>query len=173
MPHNGFKYYMTANIAADVVSSHKSMMQYALVLNTMEYKQLNDVLSLMIGQNLQMDQSSFRKKLVKNYISIPRVLLDKDISKGEIRSMTLNNYFKLVTGLPVENALLNKYTVTDLKREGRMPQVDFEAYLKFLIGSSENIRRGVQFGQQFISNGKTYYFITENNFIQKTEKENL
>lgn len=173
MPHNGFKYYMTANVASDVVSSHRSMMQYALVLNTMEYKQLNDVFSLMIGQNLQMDQSSFRKKLVKNYISIPRVLLDRDISKGDIKSMTLSSYMKLVTGLPVENGLLNKYKVIDLKREGRMPQVDFEAYLKFLIGSSENIRRGVQFGQQFISNGKAYYFITENNFVQKTEKENL
>lgn len=173
MPHNGFKYYMTSSVSSDVVTKHRSTMQYALVLNTMEYKQLNDVFSQMIGQNLQMDQSSFRKKLVKNYISIPRILLDKDISKGDIKSMTLDNYMKLVTGLPVQNELLSKYKVIDLKREGKMPQVDFEAYLKFLIGSSENIRRGVQFGQQFISNGKTYYFITENNFVQKTEKENL
>ena len=173
MPHNGFKYYMTSSVPTDVVANHRSTMQYALVLNSMEYKQLNDVFSMMIGQNLQMDQSSFRKKLVKNYIAIPRVLLDKDISKGDIKSMTLNNYMKLVTGLPVQNDLLNKYKVVDLKRTGRMPQADFEAYLKFLIGSTENIRRGVQFGQQFISNGKAYYFITENNFIQKSEKENL
>lgn len=172
MPHNGFKYFMTSTVPSDVVGKHRSMMQYALVLNTMEFKQLNDVFSMMIGQNLQMDQSSFRKKLVGNYISIPRVLLAKDISKGDIRSMTLGNYLKLVTGLPVENELLSKYTVTDLKREGKMPQADFEAYLKFLISSTENIRRGVQFGQQFISNGKTYYYITENNFVQKTEKEN-
>jgi hypothetical protein len=173
MPHNGFKYYMTSTVPADVVASHKNMMQYALVLNTMEYKQLTDVFSMMMGQNLQMDQPSFRKKLVKNYIAIPRVLLAKDISKGDIKSMTLNNYMKLVTGLPVENDLLAKYKVVDLKRQGRMPQTDFEAYLKFLIGATENIRRGVQFGQQFISNGKPYYYITANNFVQQTEKENL
>lgn len=172
MPHNAFKYYMTSTVPSDVVEKHRSMMQYALVLNTMEFKQLNDVFSMMIGQNLQMDQSSFRKKLVGNYIAVPRVLLAKDISKGDIRSMTLGNYLKMVTGLPVENELLTKYKVNDLKRESRMPQADFEAYLKFLISSTENIRRGVQFGQQFISNGKTYYYITENNFVQKTEKEN-
>ncbi|CAM4072378.1 hypothetical protein SAMN06265348_102280 [Pedobacter westerhofensis] len=172
MPHNGFKYYMTSTVPSDIVSKHRSTMQYALVLNSMEFKQLNDVFSMMTGQNLQMDQSSFRKKLVGNYIAIPRVLLGKDISKGDVRSMTLGSYLKMVTGLPVENELLTKYTVVDLKRSGRMPQADFEAYLKFLISSTEEIRRGVQFGQQFISNGKTYYYITENNFVQKTEKEN-
>jgi hypothetical protein len=173
MPHNGFKYYRTANITADAVTANKNIMQYALVLNTMEYKQLNDIFSQMIGQNLQMDQGSFRKNLLKNYIAIPRVMLDKDISRGDIKSMSLSQYMKLVTGLPVNNDLLGKYKVVDLKREGRMPQNDFEAYLQFLIGSSENIKRSVQFGQQFISNGKTYYFITENNFVQKTEKPTL
>lgn len=173
MPHNGFKYYMTSSVSADVVAKHKSTMQYALVLNAMEYKQLNDVFSMMLGQNLQMDQSSFRRKLVKNYIAIPQVLLDKDISTGDIKSMTLKNYMKMVTGLPVENDLLNKYKVVDLKRSGRMPQAEFEAYLKFLMGSTENIRRGIQFGQQFISNGKSYYFITENNFVQTPVKETL
>lgn len=172
MPHNGFKYYMTADVPADIVSKNKGLLQYSLVLNTMEYKQLNDIFSLMIGQNLQPDQSSFRKKLVKNYINIPNNLLDMKVSKGDIKGMTLAEYFKSVTGLPVQNEMLTKYKVGDLKRESNMPQADFEAYLKYLISSSENIKRGTQVGQQFISNGKTYYYVTESNFIQNPEKEN-
>lgn len=173
MPHNGFKYYMTSTVPKDIVSKNKNLLQYSIVLNNMEYKQLNDIFSLMIGQNLQPDQSSFRSKLVKNYISIPNKLLDTKISNGDIRSMTLSQYIKNVTGLPVENELLTKYKVGDLKSESRMPQADFEAYLKFLISSSEQIKRSAQMGQQFISNGKTYYYVTENNFILKSGKENL
>jgi len=173
MPHNGFKYYMTSSVPSDVVAKNKNLLQYAIVLNTMEYKQLNDIFSLMIGQNLQPDQSSFRKKLVKNYINIPKNLLDMDISKGDIKSMTLSSYIRSVTGLPVENEMLTKYKVNDLKSDSRMPQAEFEAYLKFLISSSEQIKRGTQVGQQFISNGKTYYFVTEKNFTPNPEKENL
>lgn len=173
MPHNGFKYYTTSSVPVDVVSRNRNLLQYAVVLNNMEYKQLNDIFSLMIGQNLQPDQSSFRSKLVKNYVDIQKRLLDMDVSAGDVRSMSLTKYLKTVTGLPVENELLSKYTVGDLKRSGKMPQVDFENYLKFLISSSERIKRSTQVGQQFISNGKTYYYVTENNFIQVPEKENL
>ncbi len=171
MPHNAFKYYMTNSVAEDIVAKNKSLLQYSVVLNTMEFKQLNDIFSLMIGQNLQPDQSSFRSKLVKNYINIQRQLLDMDISNSDIRKMSLAKYFKTVTGLPVQNELLNKYTVIDLKRGSKMPQLDFENYLKFLISSSERIKRSTQVGQQFISNGKTYYYITEQNFIAPVEKE--
>jgi len=173
MPHNGFKYYMTANVPADIVAKNPELLQYALVLNTMEYKQISDVFSLMIGQNLQPDQSSFRSKLVKNYLNIPRNLLDMDISRGDIKSMTLAKYIKTVTGLPVKNDMLEKYKVIDLKRSGKMPQLEFEAYLKFLISSSDRIKRGTQIGQQFISNGKTYYYISQKNFIPVPETENL
>jgi hypothetical protein len=171
MPHNAFKYYMTNSVADDIVAKNKSLLQYSVVLNTMEFKQLNDIFSLMIGQNLQPDQSSFRSKLVKNYINIQRQLLDMEVSKSDIRKMSLAKYFRTVTGLPIQNELLNKYTVVDLKRGSKMPQVDFENYLKFLIGSSERIKRSTQVGQQFISNGKTYYYITEQNFIAPVEKE--
>ncbi|MBB5647062.1 type VI secretion system protein TssR [Pedobacter cryoconitis] len=172
MPHNGFKYYMTAGVHSDIVSKNKDLLQYALILNTMEYKQIGDIFSLMIGQNLQPDQSSFRKKLQKNYFNILRNLLDVDISKGHIKPMTLARYLKTVTGLPVTNDLLNKYTVGDLRSQSKMPQADFEAYIKFLINSNEQIKRGTQIGQQFISNGKTYYYITEKNFVQAAANEN-
>jgi hypothetical protein len=171
MPHNGFKYYMTNSVPDDIVSKNKSFLQYTVVLNTMEYKQLNDIFSLMTGQNLQPDQSSFRSKLVKNYLNIQRQLLDMDVSKGDIKKMSLAKYFRTVTGLPIQNELLNKYTVVDLKRESKMPQSEFENYLKFLIGSSERIKRSTQVGQQFISNGKTYYYITAQNFVAPVEKE--
>ncbi|EDM34693.1 hypothetical protein PBAL39_14089 [Pedobacter sp. BAL39] len=172
MPHNGFKYFTAVPVAADVVEKNNHLMQYSIVLNTMEYKQINDIFSLMIGQNLQPDQSSFRKDLAKNYWNIADKFLDLNLSKGEVKSMKLSQYIQTVTGLPVTNDLLTKYSVNDLRKENKMPQSDFESYLKFLISSSENFKRESQLNQQFISNGKTYYYITQKNFEQPTsEKE--
>jgi hypothetical protein len=51
-----------------------------------------------------------------------------------------------------------------------MPRVDFERYIRFLINSGNNIKLGTQVGQQFISNGKTYYYITRDNFTANPEK---
>lgn len=87
-----------------------------------------------------------------------------------IKSMTLAKYLKTVTGLPVENEMLNHFTVKDLKNETKMPRADFEKYLKFLISSSDHIKTGALVSQQFISNGKTYYYITQKNFDANPEK---
>jgi Type VI secretion system, TssR len=164
MPHNAFKYYTTANISTDVVKNNPSTLQYAIVLNNMEYKQIIDVFTIMLGQNLQADQSSFRSKLVKNYVRMPKQLLGMKISSGDIKAMTLTNYIKLVTGLPLNNEFLAKYTVSDLKNTAKMPLDQFEAYIKLLDQSVQQIKRATQIEQQFISNGKIYYYITENNF---------
>ncbi|WP_129715015.1 type VI secretion system protein TssR domain-containing protein [Pedobacter sp. SYP-B3415] len=164
MPHNAFKYYIPSTAQVSMVSGNPDALQYAIVLNNMEYKQLNDILSLMIGENLQADQSSFRSKLVSNYISIPKDQLDLKLSKGDVKRMSLQNYFRTVTGLPIQNELLGKFRVVDLKRPGTMPQQEFEQYIKFLIDSSQRIKRNTQIEQQFVSNGKTYYYITESNF---------
>ncbi|MEN0055479.1 MAG: type VI secretion system protein TssR domain-containing protein [Mucilaginibacter sp.] len=170
MPHNAFKYYMTSIVPADVVAKNSDLLQYTLVLNNAEFKQLNDIIALMVGQNLEADKSSFRKQLVKNYLSIPRNLLDLDLSNGTVRSMTLAQYFKTVTGLPIQNKLFDQFTVRDLKSDSHMPRADFERYIKFLINSADNIKLGTQVGQQFISNGKTYYYITRDNFTANPEK---
>ncbi|PST83463.1 hypothetical protein C7T94_12940 [Pedobacter yulinensis] len=164
MPHNAFKYYIPTAARASTVSEHRDALQYTILLNSMEYKQLNDIFSLMIGENLQADQGSFRSKLVSNYISIPKNQLDLKLSRGDIKRMSLQNYFKTVTGLPLQNEQLGKFRVVDLKRPGTMSQQEFEQYIKFLIDSSQRIKRNTQIEQQFISNGKTYYYITESNF---------
>ncbi|MFD2285274.1 VWA domain-containing protein [Pedobacter petrophilus] len=164
MPHNAFKYYSTANVSAEVVKNHPSTLQYAIVLNNMEYKQIVDVFSIMLGQNLQADQSSFRSKLVKNYVKMPKQLLGMKTSSGDIKAMTLANYIKLVTGLPLNNEFLSKYKVGDLKSTSKMPLDQFESYIKLLNQSVEQIKRATQIEQQFLSNGKIYYYITENNF---------
>lgn len=170
MPHNGFKYYMTSSVPANMVKEHRDQLQYTVVLNGAEYKQVNDIIALMAGQNLQPDQSSFRRKLVKNYLNISQQLLDLDLSKSRIKSMTLLKYLQSVTGLPVENSLLEQFKVKDLKSESRMKTAGFESYIRFLIRAGDNIKINTQVGQQFISNGKTYYYITQENF--KTLPEN-
>jgi hypothetical protein len=164
MPHNAFKYFSTANLSADVVKNNRSALQYAIVLNNMEYKQILDVFSIMLGENLQADQSSFRRKLVKNYIKMPKQLLGMKVSSGEIKAMTLADYVKLVTGLPLNNEFLAKYKVNDLKSTSKMPLDQFESYIKLLNQSVQQIKRATQIEQQFLSNGKIYYYITENNF---------
>jgi hypothetical protein len=166
MPHNAFKYYGVANINSNVVTSNPQSLQYIIVLNDMEYRQISDLFSMMLGENLQADQSSFRRKLVKNYLRIPKQQLGLKIPSSEIKGMTLANYIKLVTGLPVSDTLLTQYHVVDLKRDSKMPLSQFEAYIKLLSQSVTNIKRATQIEQQFISNGKPYYYITENNFNQ-------
>ena len=166
MPHNAFKYYSTASLSADAVKNNRTSLQYAIVLNNMEYKQIVDVFSIMLGENLQADQSSFRSKLVKNYVKVPRQLLGMKISSGDVKAMTLANYIKLVTGLPLNNEFLSQYTVGDLKRASKMPLDQFENYIKLINQSVQQIKRATQIEQQFVSNGKIYYYITENNFNQ-------
>ncbi len=170
MPHNGFKYFMTSAVPANVVAGRDSLLQYTLVLNSAEYKQMNDIIAFMAGQNLAPDQSSFRRKLVTNYVNIPRQLLDLRISKNTIRSMTLNDYFRTVTGFPLQHPGFSRYTVGDLKKDSRMPKTAFENYIRFLISSGDNIKAATQVGQQFISNGKVYYYITRYNFSADNEK---
>lgn len=170
MPHNAFKYFMTSTVPADVVVKNRDLLQYTLVLNGMEYQQLNDILAFMTGQNLQPDQSSFRRKLVKNYLNIPRSMLDLPISNRRVKSMTLAKYFQTVSGLPMQNKLFDRFKVRDLKKERRMSRADFERYIKFLTRSGDNIKIGTQVGQQFVSNGKTYYYITRDNFAEDAEK---
>lgn len=166
MPHNAFKYYSTANLPADLVKNNHSTLQYAIVLNNMEYKQIVDIFSTMLGQNLQADQSSFRSKLVKNYLKVPNQLLGMKVSSGAVKSMTLASYIKLVTGLPLNNEFLTQYTVGDLNRPSKMPLDQFENYINLLNQSVQQIKRATQIEQQFVSNGKNYYYITENNFNQ-------
>ncbi|WP_316798428.1 type VI secretion system protein TssR domain-containing protein [Pedobacter frigidisoli] len=164
MPHNAFKYFSAGNFSGDAVKNNRGSLQYAIVLNDMEYKQITDIFSVMLGENLQQDLSSFRSKLVKNYTQLPKQLLGMKVSSGTVKSMTLAAYLKLVTGLPVSNEMLNQYTVGDLKNSSKMPLPQFEAYIKLLSQSVQQIKHATQVEQQFLSNGKTYYYITENNF---------
>lgn len=166
MPHNGFKYFASANFSPQVVRSHARSLQHLVVLNTMEYRQVMEILSRMIGENLQPDQSNFRSKLVKNYVQMPQALVGSKLSKSEIKSLSLEKYLTLVTGLPLENELMKQYTVSNLKSSSRMPLEQFESYIKLLSQTVQNIKRATQIDQQFISNGKTYYYITEGNFNQ-------
>ncbi|MDB5090003.1 MAG: hypothetical protein JWR09_3997 [Mucilaginibacter sp.] len=164
MPHNAFKYYFTAEAAATIVSQSQSQLQYLLILNEQEYKQLMDLLSLMIGENLQQDASNYRSKLFHNYLDIIRKRLNLKMSRGDIKDMLLSNYFQKVTGLPLpgdKDFFKNK--VVDLKRPGDMSQAQFEAYISFLIHSSETIKQSALISQHFISNGKIYYYVTQAN----------
>jgi hypothetical protein len=162
MPHNAFKYYINAQLPSNIVSEHQRQLQYELILNEQEYNQLTDILSLMIGENLQQDASDYRKKLVQNYVDIIQKRLNQKVSKGDIKDMPLGTYFQTVTSLPLpgKNAFQNN-KVSDLK--STMPQQQFEAYIKYLMHSSDLIKRSVLVTQHFTSNGKTYFYITQAN----------
>lgn len=164
MPHNAFKYFINAQLPANVVSQHPGQLQYLLILNEQEYNQLTDILSLMIGENLQQDASDYRRKLFKNYIDIIQKRLNQKISRGDIKDMPLDTYFKTVTGLPLpDKNNFKNIKVAALK--GDMTQQQFEAYIKFLVHSSEQVKRSVLINQHFTSNGKTYFYITQANLL--------
>jgi hypothetical protein len=164
MPHNAFKYYFTAEGPSTIVSQSQAQLQYLLILSEQEYKQLMDLLSLMIGENLQQDASDYRSKLFHNYLDIIRKRLNLKMSRGDIKDMLLSDYFQKVTGLPVNGDKdFFKNKVVDLKRPGNMSQAQFEAYISFLVHSSETIKQSALVNQHFISNGKVYYYVTQGN----------
>ena len=165
MPHNAFKYYISAEVPANIVSAHPGQLQYLLILNEQEYKQLSDILSLMIGENLQQDASDYRSKLFKNYLNIIRKNLNqKKASRSDIKNMTLGAYFKKVTGLPLPDGKdFANHKVIDIKHTDSMPQQAFETYISFLLHSNERIKHAVMVNQYFTSNGKTFVYITQDN----------
>ena len=168
MPHNAFKYYLTAEAPATLVKDHQDDLQYIIILNEAEYKQLADILSLMIGENLQRDASNYRHKLFKNYVLIAKNNLQLKLSKGEIKQLTLAQYMQRVAGLPLySNPDLDKYKVIDLKSDSRMPQPAFESYISFLIRGDNKMKQSGLLLQHFTSNGKNYYYITQANWLNK------
>lgn len=164
MPHNAFKYYLSAEAPRNLVNESKGQLQYLLILNEQDYKQLTDLLSLMIGENLQRDASDYRSKLVDNYVDIAAKHLGLNLSGGDIKDMTLADYFLRVTSLPLpgKKDFYNK-KVNDLKHNDDMPQAQFEEYIHYLIHSSDVIKQAAITSQHFTSNGKTYYYITQAN----------
>ncbi|WP_431199982.1 hypothetical protein ACQ86K_05920 [Mucilaginibacter sp. P19] len=164
MPHNAFKYYLSAEAPRNLVNESKGQLQYLLILNEQDYKQLTDLLSLMIGENLQRDASDYRSKLVDNYVDIAAKHLGLNLSGGDIKDMTLADYFLRVTSLPLpgKKDFYNK-KVNDLKHNDDMPQAQFEAYIQYLIHISDVIKQAAITNQHFTSNGKTYYYITQAN----------
>jgi hypothetical protein len=166
MPHNAFKYYLTAEAPGTLVNLHHDQLQYLIILNEVEYKQLSDILSFMIGDNLQRDASNYRRKLFKNYVTIVKKRLEIKMSRGDIKHLTLAQYIQRVTGLPLYGyADLDKYKVVDLKSS--MPQQSFEAYITFLTKNTNKMKQAALLMQHFSSNGKNYYYVTQANWLTK------
>lgn len=165
LPHNAFKYYLVGELPVGIVKEHPQQLQYLIILNEQEYKQLFDILSMMIGENLQQDAGNYRSKLFKNYVNIIRKYMDLDIPKSDIKQMKLSDYIQKATGIvPPAGKPFADYRVVDLKHDGDMPQQAFEAYINYLIKSRNNIKQQGLIEQHFTSNGKTYYYITQTNW---------
>jgi hypothetical protein len=167
LPHNAFKYYLTAQAPKSMVSENPAELQYLVILNESEYKQWADILSMMIGENLEQDAGNYRRKLFKNYLNIVREYMgQKDASRSEIKNMLLSDYIQKTTGMVVPASIQEqfRYKVVHLKRNGSMPQAKFEAYINYLIKSRDSIKQQVLLRQHFMSNGKMYYYVTQSNW---------
>jgi len=173
MPHNGFKYYITNILEENVVENHSTLLRYSIILNSSEYREFNDVLALMAGQNLESGARSFRRDLVRGYIDISKKMLAMPYSSRTIKDMTLSGYLKSVTGLPLRTDLLEKFKVRSLGNPREMKDNEFRQYLEFLSASAESIKIATQVGQQFTSNGKIYYYIFPDNFKTNLTKDDI
>ncbi|QJD96546.1 VWA domain-containing protein [Mucilaginibacter robiniae] len=167
LPHNAFKYYLTAQAPTNLVADNPTQLQYLVILNESEYKQMSDILSMMIGENLEQDASNYRRKLFKNYLKILREYMgQKNVSRSEIKNMLLSDYIQKATGMIVPTSVKEQfnYKVVHLKRSGTMPQAQFEAYINYLIKSRNTIKQQALLQQHFTSNGKMYYYVTQANW---------
>ncbi|MBB3968082.1 type VI secretion system protein TssR domain-containing protein [Mucilaginibacter phyllosphaerae] len=166
MPHNAFKYFLQANLPANYVAQNPNQLQYLVILNDAEYKQMQDILSMMIGENLQQDAGNYRSKLYSNYINIVRSYMGlKDLPKSTIGEMLISDYITKTIGLIVPaNKNLGRFRVKDIKDDGKMPQAQFEAYINYLIKCRNTIKQQALLQQHFVSNGQIYYYVTQANW---------
>lgn len=161
LPHNAFKYYFETYCKSNVTSLKKSPWQYAIILSQDEMVQLTDVLSRMSGDNLQQDQSGFRKQLYRSYLNTGLNWWNNRYSKRTIRRMKLSDYFERITGMPPQDSLMSSYTVSNLKHEGDLSRENFELFILHLRKCNQVLKRQLQLGEYFISNGRPYYYILQ------------
>lgn len=161
LPHNAFKYYFDVYFKNNPAAAKQSPWQYAIILSQDEMVQVSDVLSRLSGDNLQQDQSGFRKQLYRSYLTTGRNWWNNRYSKGTIRSMKLGEYFEHLTGMPLQDSLMNSYTVSNLKSSGDLSRENFESIILHLRKCNQVLKRQLQLNEYFISNGRPYYYVLQ------------
>jgi hypothetical protein len=172
LPHNAFKYYFDVYFRSKLVGNKNNPLEYAIILSQDEMVQLTDVLSRLSGDNLQQDRSDFRKQLYRNYISTGLNWWNNRYSKRTIKFMKLSDYFEHMTGMPADNELMTRFNVKNIKQSGTLSREDFELLVIYLRQCNQVLKRQLQMNEYFISNGRPYYYITQQDWkMQAAKKE--
>ncbi|RFM25598.1 type VI secretion system protein TssR domain-containing protein [Deminuibacter soli] len=161
LPHNAFKYYFELYFRNNPAAAKQSPLQYAIILSQDEMIQVSDVLSRMSGDNLQQDASGFRKQLYRSYVTTGVNWWNNRYSKREIRSMKIGDYFEQITGMPLQDSLMNSYTVSDIKSDGDLSRENFELIILHLRKCNQVLKRQLQLNEYFTSNGRPYYYVLQ------------
>lgn len=161
LPHNAFKYYFDVEVKEGMMAKG-SPMEYALLLSHDEIIQLSDVLSRLAGDNLQQDQKDFRRKLFKSYLSYGASQWEGVHSRSAVRGMKLPEYLEKVTGMPLDLDALSRYSIKDIKRG--MDDQDFERFITWLRKCNQVVKKQLQTGDYFISNGQPYFYIIQSDW---------
>ncbi len=161
LPHNAFKYYFDVNVK-EGITDKGAPVQFAIMLSHDEMLQLTDLLSRLAGDNLQQDGKNFRKLLFKSYVAYGASQWKGAHTKATIKNMKLPQYLESATGMPVDLGPLNGQTVKGI-RNG-LQQEEFEDLVAYLRRCNQVLKVQLQTGDYFISNGRPYFYIVQNDW---------
>ena len=132
---------------------------YKLVLNTDEYNALLQEMQILGGTNYNLEKRSSRRILHKQYVSKTKEAQANSRKKLAVAHMRLADALSMIIGYPVQNPLLQLYTVDDLDDRQKLKKDDFVTIIKYIQQVAQNMIDDAE-KNKFQSNGVDYYVLS-------------
>ena len=132
---------------------------YKLVLSTDEYNALLRDMQILGGTNYNLEKRASRRNLYKQYVDKAKEAQVNSRKKMAVDNMRIADALSMIIGYPVQNNLLQLYSVRDLNDHQKLPKDIFVAIIKYIQSATENMIDHAE-KNKFQSNGVNYYVLS-------------
>jgi len=112
------------------------------------------------GNPQYMSTRSIRKKLQDTYLSELRIC--KRCGRGRLKKLSLADAQQIITGCPTVQPFLNKNTIKEIKKKNLIPDKTLDELITYFKEKRDQLDKYLRNPDKFVSNGQTYYWISEN-----------
>jgi hypothetical protein len=132
---------------------------YKLVLSTDEYNALLRDMQILGGTNYNLEKRASRRNLYKQYVDKAKEAQVNSRKKMAVDNMRIADALSMIIGYPVQNNLLQLYSVRDLNDHQKLPKDICVAIIKYIQSATENMIDHAE-KNKFQSNGVNYYVLS-------------
>jgi len=100
-----------------------------------------------------------RKKLQSTYLNDLRTC--KQCGKGKLKKISLADAQQIITGCPTVQSFLNKNTIKEIKNKKLMSDKTLDELITYFKQKRDQLDKYLRDPDKFVSNGQTYYWISE------------